>query len=132
MREYVGGYDDWLRQRGDAEAAVREREARRGATASRTVQGGKAVAERQAAPAPNPRVAKKLSYKEQRELDELPAQIDTLEGEQQALTARMAGAEFYKEGAEAIAASLARAESLARELTAIYSRWAELEARRRD
>jgi ATP-binding cassette subfamily F protein uup len=132
VREYVGGYEDWLRQRGDAEAATaaREREARRGAAASRTVQGGKAVAERPAAP--SPRVAKKLSYKEQRELAELPARIDALEREQQALAARMAAAEFYKEGAGAIAASLARSESLGREVTALYARWDELEVRRRD
>jgi ATP-binding cassette subfamily F protein uup len=72
---------------------------------------------------------KKLSYKEQRELAELPARIEALEQEQRALAARMASADFYKERADAIAASLARAESLERELAVVYARWAELDAR---
>jgi ABC transport system ATP-binding/permease protein len=81
------------------------------------------------APAPSSRVSKKLSYKEQRELADLPARIDAVEEERRALTARMSSAEFYKEGADAIAATLARAEALDRELTAMYGRWAELDAR---
>ena len=73
---------------------------------------------------------KKLSFKEQRELDGLPAVIDTLETEQRALAERVAAPEFYKEGAEAIKTSLARVDALPRELAAVYARWAELDARK--
>jgi ATP-binding cassette subfamily F protein uup len=125
VREYVGGYEDWLRQRDDAARVAAPKPPVR--SPERTM-GGKAVAERPSTAAA-PRAAKKLSYKEQRELADLPARIEALEGEQKALTVRMAAAEFYKEGAEAIAAALARAESIQQELTKIYARWADLESR---
>jgi ATP-binding cassette subfamily F protein uup len=60
----------------------------------------------------------------------LPARIEALEAEQRTLNATIAGAEFYKEPAETIAASLARVETLQRELAEAYARWGELEARR--
>ena len=72
---------------------------------------------------------KRLSYKEQRELEALPARIEALESEQRALGQKIAGPEFYKEGAETIAASLARVDELQRELTAVYARWDALESR---
>jgi ABC transport system ATP-binding/permease protein len=129
VREYVGGYDDWIRQRDDAQRAAAARPVPGGAQAGRTRKGGSAVAERLAA-APSPAASKKLSYKEQRELADLPSRIDALEREQRALTDRMAGAEFYKEGADAIAASLKRADAIQQALTAAYARWNELEGRR--
>ena len=67
---------------------------------------------------------------EQRELDALPARIETLETEQRALNEQIAGPEFYKEGPDAINASLARADALQRELSDAYSRWDELDSRR--
>ena len=73
---------------------------------------------------------RKLSYKEQRELDALPAAIDALETEQRALAARIAAPEFYKEGAEAIKQAMARTEALPLELAKVYARWAELDARK--
>ena len=73
---------------------------------------------------------KKLSFKEQRELDELPALIEALESEQRALTETIAGPDFYKAGAEAIKQSLARVDTLQRELTAVYARWGELDSRK--
>ena len=74
---------------------------------------------------------KRLSFKEQRELDSLPAAIEALEAEQRALSERIAGPGFYKEPADAIEASLARTEVLQRELLAAYARWDELESRAR-
>ena len=74
---------------------------------------------------------KRLSYKEQRELEALPRRIEALEAEQRALSERIAGPGFYKEPADAIEASLARAEVLQRELLAAYARWDELESRAR-
>ena len=73
----------------------------------------------------------RLSYKEQRELEALPARIEALESEQRALGQKIAGPDFYKEAADAIKASLARVDELQRELTAVYARWDALESRRR-
>jgi ATP-binding cassette subfamily F protein uup len=97
VREYVGGYQDWLRQR---PAPAPQPVAPRAATQRPSVPAeGRAAA---------PATSKKLSYKEQRELEALPSEIESLEAEEQALNARIAGPEFYKEGHEAIDAALAR------------------------
>jgi ATP-binding cassette subfamily F protein uup len=72
----------------------------------------------------------KLSFKDQRELDRLPAAIDALEQEQKAVAERIAGPDFYKEGAESIKGTLARAEELQRDLAAAYARWGDLDARK--
>lgn len=76
--------------------------------------------------------SKKLSFKEKRELEELPKRIEALEAEEQQLNARVASAGFYKEGAEAIAETMARLEAIAKELGATYARWHELESRPAD
>jgi ATP-binding cassette subfamily F protein uup len=73
---------------------------------------------------------KRLSYKEQRELEALPARIEALEAEQRALGQKIAGPEFYKEAADVIKASMTRVDELHRELTAVYARWDALESRR--
>ena len=126
VREYVGGYADWLRQRQDRRAlSVNETQRRERSTAAHS--SAAAVVAPVAAPAA--RTSKKLSYKEQRELADLPARIEALEEEQRTLTARMSSAEFYKEDPDAITAALKRAEALDGELTAMYGRWAELDAR---
>jgi ABC transport system ATP-binding/permease protein len=115
VQEYIGGYEDWIRQRSpDRPAAVvRKERQRRGRSDEST-----AATDR-----------RKLTYKEQRELDQLPAKIETLEAEQSALNAQMAGSDFYKEGAETIRAALARAEAIERELEKAYERWSALDAR---
>ena len=74
--------------------------------------------------------AKKLSFKEQRELEALPAKIEALESEQRALAERIASPDFYKEPADAIKQALARVDELPRELTTVYARWDELDARK--
>ncbi len=119
IEEYVGGYADWLRQRRkQTKAAIAESRA--------SALGGKA-AEPAAAPAAP---ARKLSYKEQRELEQLPHRIEVLESEHSQLQAKIASPEFYKEGSEAIAKALARATVVDAELLAVYARWDELESRR--
>jgi ABC transport system ATP-binding/permease protein len=115
VSEYVGGYGDWLRQR---PAPVTSAEPVR----------RQADAPAQAATAA---VRKKLSYREQRELEELPSRIDALEREHEATNARMAEPDFYKEGAEVIAAVLARTATLEDELLAAYARLDELDSRNR-
>jgi len=115
VEEYVGGYQDWLRQ---ARRPQREQRPQRGQMTQRTTV--QPQAER-----------KRLSFKEQRELDALPAQLEALEAEQRALADKIAGPEFYKEAAQTITASLARVEALQQELMALYARWDELESRAR-
>jgi len=78
-------------------------------------------------PRPNP--PRKLSFKEQRELDGLPARIEALEAERDALRVRTAGPEFYKEPADAIRDALARLDAIDGELTSAYDRWNALESR---
>ncbi|MNG34677.1 ABC transporter ATP-binding protein uup [compost metagenome] len=70
---------------------------------------------------------RKLSYKEQRELDALPAQIEALESEQAALQEETANPDFYLRPQEQTHAALARLEHLQHELDRLLERWAELE-----
>ena len=122
VQEFVGGYIDWVRQ-SVAEA--------RGRKPQPEARGQKLQARGPTPEARGPKLEarKKLSYKEQRELDGLPARIDALEAEQNALNAMVRGPDFYKESREAIAETLARGEELQREFTAAYARWTELDAR---
>ena len=73
--------------------------------------------------------AKKLSFKEQREFEELPARIEALEKEQRQLTQESESAEFYKAGADHIRTVLARLGALPGELEETLRRWLELEER---
>jgi ATP-binding cassette subfamily F protein uup len=107
--DYVGGYEDWLRQR-RVEAPAR------GAPA--------AAAERREKPKPKA----KMGYKEQRELETLPQRIEALEKEQQALHQAMSAADFYQRDKAAIAAAQDRLAALEDELAAAYERWEMLEA----
>jgi ATP-binding cassette subfamily F protein uup len=126
VQEYVGGYADWVRQTASQQASL--------TTAQRDTRAaaGKAAASASAAPlvsSPEPPRQRRLSYKEQRELETLPAHIEALESEQRTLSATIAGPEFYKETAEAINRALARADAVQKELTEAYTRWDELESR---
>ena len=78
---------------------------------------------------PSPAEKKKLSFKEQRELDELPARIEALEAEQRALNDRIAAPDFYKEEPSSIRDALARGEALQREVAQAYERWHALDSR---
>src|SRR5262249_45484486 len=78
---------------------------------------------------PEPTRPRRLSYKEQRELDGLPSRIEALQEEQRALNATTAGPDFYKEPAEAINRTLARVDTVQQELNEAYARWDELESR---
>jgi ATP-binding cassette subfamily F protein uup len=128
--EYVGGYADWLRQAPHrapaAERTTSHRDTGVPPRAPDAPTGSKAPGPAQP-PAPTP-VRRKLSYKEQREFEALPTRIATLEEEQRALEARSAGQEFYKEGAEAIRAVMARLQEVTDELHVAYERWLELES----
>jgi ABC transport system ATP-binding/permease protein len=74
------------------------------------------------------RNAPKRSYKEQRELEQLPVRIETLEQSMNTLQAQLADPAFYRQDAEAIAATRAQLDALGAELQAAYARWEALEA----
>jgi ATP-binding cassette subfamily F protein uup len=114
-REYVGGYSDWVRQRPAAAAA-------------QIAPAKTADAARPAEPVRKP--ATKLSYKETRELEQLPLQIEALEAEQRALAAAMSGAEYHKRGGEQMRKDAERATAIEQELEAAFERWAELDAKK--
>ncbi|HEY3380679.1 MAG TPA: ATP-binding cassette domain-containing protein [Vicinamibacterales bacterium] len=124
IQEFVGGYADWqaTRARIDAAAALAARTAASRAPASAVV----------TAPTAGDGITparRRLSYNEQRELEQLPAQIETLEAEQLQLSDVVAGPEFYKEPADDIRNTLARLEALHHELHTAYARWDELDSR---
>ncbi|MGE3177872.1 MAG: ribosomal protection-like ABC-F family protein [Vicinamibacterales bacterium] len=127
--EYVGGYDDWLRQR-PGPAPVTGRDATRpGTPVSGSPAPGASSASGGAA-SPGEAPPRRLSYKEQRELGGLPDRIAELEAEQAALQTRVNDPAFYKEPPEAIAAALARVAALDGELLTAMARWDELDSRR--
>lgn len=120
VEEYVGGYDDWQRQR--AAAAVPVPTARPRASGRTPVPAGTSDGTAMVA-------ARKLSYKEQRELDELPARLAALEREHDEAQAVVADPEFYKWSADDIATALARVESLESALLDAMERLEALQAR---
>ncbi len=112
VREAVGGYDDWLREK-LAEASP--------------VSATKPAAEKGK---PQKERARKLSFKEERELEALPDRIAGLEAEQESIHTTLADPEFYKNAGPEVATLNARLEELDAELLAAYGRWEELEALR--
>jgi ATP-binding cassette subfamily F protein uup len=113
-REYVGGYSDWLKQRDNSEGAAR---AAQPATPKR--------AGPLAAPSAKPRT--KLSFKEQRELDSLPQEIEALEREQADLTARMSAPDYHRQGAQQLRTDGKRLEEIEALLLTKFARWEALE-----
>ena len=118
--EYVGGYEDWLRQRPEPAPP-----------APRTIEPANPRTSAPANPRTHEPTAKKLTYREREELHALPAQIEALETEQRDLEAAIAGPDFYKESATAIKEALARREEVHEELLHALARWDELESRPR-
>ncbi|SDU18548.1 ATP-binding cassette, subfamily F, uup [Pseudomonas pohangensis] len=123
IREYVGGYQDWLRQGGSPRllGVAEARESKQPATTSEPEPVPAPVA---AAEAPK----KKLSYKLQRELEAIPAQIDTVEAKLAVVQKDISSPAFYQRPAEETQAVLAHMQSLQLELDKLLERWAELEA----
>ncbi len=119
VQDYVGGYEDWLRQRAAAPLEFKARSPRE--PGARSQEPGARHQE--------PGTAKKLSYREQRELESLPARIESLEAEQRALNAKIADPAFYSEPGSVISDAVARLEALETELTQVYERWDSLESR---
>jgi ATP-binding cassette subfamily F protein uup len=125
-REYVGGYSDWIAQRPAAAAAS---SAASGSASAPTATA--ADASSTTAPAARERQRVKLSYKEQRALESLPAQIEALEAEHAALHAAMAGADYHQASAEQMRANAARVEAIDTELGTLLEQWTTLEDKAR-
>ena len=132
VQEYVGGYEDWLRQRSAGAGSGRSsaRQARRRADTGRATPAAQAVASPDGPDAePRPMPPRKLSFKEQRELEALPARIEALE-------ARGADAERHVWRSRLLQGTgrhdrrtLARLEEVRAELAVAYARWDELDSR---
>jgi ATP-binding cassette subfamily F protein uup len=115
--EYAGGYEDWERHRqlGGAQPT----EPAKHAIAPAAV----------AAPLDEKRGnrTRRLSYKDQRELEALPGKIESLEAEQSRLHTVMSDAEFYQQPYDTITAAMARLHAITNQLEACYARWESLE-----
>ncbi len=114
-REYVGGYSDYLRHRSPARP-------HHAVTITQTPVTA-------VTPDAAPRTRARPTYKEQRELAALPAEIEALEREQAQLSARMSGADYYRMGGEQIRADRRRLEELETLLLQKFARWEWLEER---
>jgi ATP-binding cassette subfamily F protein uup len=129
-REYEGGYEDWKLQRGRASVLREESDRKDAAAAKGKRTGSPAGAAAPVAVAAKPVAARprKLSYKEQRELDGLPARIEALEREQKDLAAILASAELYAEDPPRAEAAQMRYGQIDDELLAALERWEALGA----
>ena len=112
VQEYIGGYEDWLRQRRSVVSGSSRTPVLSGFSRTRSVT--------------SPR---KPSYKEQLELEQLPARIEALEVEQRQLQAAVSDANFYKKPAGEIHETLGRLEELETLLLDAYTRWDALDSR---
>ncbi|MFV3368020.1 ATP-binding cassette domain-containing protein [Pseudomonas sp. NY15435] len=122
VREFVGGYQDWLRQGGSPKLlGVGEEKGDKPAAAPAAEQPAVVSAPVEAAP------KKKLSYKLQRELEAIPGQIEALEAEMAALQEETASPDFYQRPQDEAQAALARLGTLQEDLDRLIERWAELE-----
>ena len=111
--EYVGGYSDWVKYRRPQAAPA-----------------AAPKAEKPAQPKPARAKSVKLSYKEERELESLPKEIDALETEQQELLEKMAGPSYHELPGAEIKADRDRLEAITQILEERYERWQELESKR--
>ena len=111
VRESGGGYDDWLR-RSEMEAEARSKAA---------------PGPSKSAPTKAREKAKKIGFKEKRELQELPKKIEALEAELAATHEEMTTPGYYQRDRAELARSKARLDVVEAELAASYARWEELE-----
>jgi len=110
VNEYVGGYDDWIRQRKQIETSSKKQ------VKSKTDRQKKSPAQ-----------TRRLSYKEQRELVALPRKIEELEEEQKKLYKAVSDPLLYKNGDDEAAVIRTRLSALDSELADAYQRWESLE-----
>lgn len=119
VQEFVGGYSDWLRydQQTKQEIAATEKKQKAAEVEKKSV----------ATPSANAAKKRKLSYKEQRELETLPDLIDGLENAQAAITEQINQPNFYQQAPEITAKVLADLQAIEEKLEHAFDRWNELE-----
>ncbi len=125
LGEYDGGYDDWIRARDQRDATERALLAESATRKPEAVTSVSAGSSSNATAAPIK--ARKLSFKEQRELDEMPERIAGLEKRQRDLNATMASPGFYQSGGEKIAKVTIELADVSGQLDHCFRRWEELE-----
>ena len=124
-REYEGGFEDWKIQ-SERAAAIKEEQAKKQAQSaqSNTVKPAPTQQEK-----PENKTVKKLSYNEQRELEQLPTRIELLEKEQAGIGETLSGTDIYQQAPEKISALHARYAQIETELETALERWEELASR---
>src|ERR1700722_18950464 len=115
VREFVGGYNDWVRYRRQRDSQQRD-------------QRDANVPARSAAAAPAAPKARKLSYKDQRELTALPERLQSLEAEKSRIEAALADGTLYRGSQGALQERLQRLAAIGDELEGGYARWTQLES----
>ena len=115
LMEYVGGYEDWVRVKKFAAG-------QKTPVAAPAKPAAKAVAEK-------PKVSSKRSFKEQKELDEMPNRIEVLEREQEEITAALGAGALFRDNPAHARQLQQRAAEIEAELLQLMARWEELEGR---
>ncbi len=115
VREYAGGYSDWLQQ---------TKKANKLTTVEKTSPSVRSKAKSTAA-----KKKSKPTYREQQELEALPAQIELMEGRLEQLTEQISRSDFYQQEIDAIRATNKEISEIQEQLECHYARWSELEAR---
>jgi ATP-binding cassette subfamily F protein uup len=110
VREYVGGYDDWLRQRADDEKK------------KLPIESAKVQKEE------NVKAKTKLSYQDKRELEAITKKIEQLEKKQSELQDKLADPKFYQDHAEELPSVQQELKQIEGDLEVAYSRWEDLES----
>lgn len=119
--EYIGGYDDWLRQGGSPKLLGVQDDKQTATVSEATVQSAKPIVTQEQS------TKRKLSYKDQRELDALPAKIEALESELGMLQEQVNNPDFYQQSTEVTSVVLEKLTNMQLELDSLLERWAELE-----
>jgi ABC transport system ATP-binding/permease protein len=113
VREYVGGYDDWLRQRAQDKQAAFQKQS----TAAKSTKTNESSAKKKSS----------LTYQEQLDLEALPKKIEQLEQKQDELHTVIGDPEFYQQDADKVTATQDELAALTKELENAYERWEMLE-----
>jgi ABC transport system ATP-binding/permease protein len=110
-QDYVGGYSDWLSQRPRTAIEAPKKKAE-----------GRSISPATPAPA-------KLTYKEARELEQLPREIESLEQKQRELNERMSSSDYHKQGQLQLREDLQLAQQIEAQLVEKFERWSTLESK---
>ncbi|EDY86271.1 ABC transporter, ATP-binding protein [gamma proteobacterium HTCC5015] len=125
INEYIGGYSDWLRQRepldGESSKAAQNSLKKAPSNAAKPNSGTAEKSPSKSA------TKKKLSYKDQRELESLPAKIETLESELSQLQETLADPSFYQSDNDTISQAQNQLQQLESDLEHCFERWEALE-----